>query len=151
MTSFPSSVASRGHRYHTRSTTTDEELPAVQLNPRVVQIRNATLERAKRHLIEQPNNGSVTIAERITLQEYAKYVSTHPKLGFHICLIDGDIKAYKIPSPARCETAQALSYFIPNTTSPQPQAHHLIISGERIIPVGLIEQHGTAQRRRGIG
>lgn len=98
MSSSPYPVAPRAHRYHTRSTTTAEDLPVVLLTPPwVLRVPKVKFEMAKRLLTQQPSNGPVTIAEGIPLEEYAKYIFTHPKLPVHICLIGGDVKAYEIP------------------------------------------------------
>lgn len=48
-------------------------------------------------LVQQTSRCSITIAEEgILLQEYAEYISTHPKPPVHICLIGGNVNAYKI-------------------------------------------------------
>ena len=104
--------------------------------PRVLRIQNEKFETAKRLLTQNPGHGPVTIAEGISLDEYANYISTHPKLPVNICLIGGNIEAYEIPYTPHSEVASIMSYFIPPWTPPPMPPHNLRSGSERFIKVG---------------
>ena len=91
---------------------------------------------ARRSLTEHPEDGSVIIAEGVSLQEYNKYINDHPKPPVRLYLQDGNIKAYALPLGPHAAIANHLNYFFPPGSATKPPPHRLKLYTNRGMVVG---------------
>ena len=63
-------------------------------------------------LIQNPSHDPVVIARNISVEEYEKYCTRHTKLPVLLCLMNGAIVAYEVPSGTHGKVIEKISWMI---------------------------------------